>query len=450
MKRWLMIFSLILLCNTAAFAWVTEPIIRPTPSPTPTPTPTPTETCTVTITQADQVRWSYQGQLRFVAEVKGTAWNCTATAVRWSSAYYSSSNAGATSNVGQPYAEYNSENTSSYSVAALYPWLSAYRSYNGEYQTVTASIGNSSSTVKVIGDNVAPGSDFAHALTPVKNLATGRHDTLPFWYFLEQARANPSSASEFQRFQYVYEYQAHASAWYSRGFANLTDGVVFDPFSAINTYDGYVSVRPPGSVQITSAQLEIKATSLNLKPQAVLKAQGLQSCSNGDCIGVGGVFLGYQDRGSLWSYSSFDGFWQHAAIKRSPGRFTEAPGIGFPVRTAVWNSVVGRYHRRQAYLDVNFSGAIPAAEWAVKQERKPYSLNIFDTRPVWEKRGQDVQYKGFYCSQLIWAAWYHSVAANIVSDSASTKAGAYILPNQLWSARNENKLLLRADMTDLP
>jgi uncharacterized protein YycO len=424
------------------------------PPPPPPPTGGGGTTCAVKIVHADQVRSNWSTPLRFVAEVSGSGWNCTASAVQWSTAYYFNDTAAANSTVAQPYVEYNSQFPASYAVATLsQPWLGAFRSYSGEHQTVTVSLNGVTDTVKIVGDDTPVGTDFRHAATPVKNVATGRHDMLPFWYFLEQARRNPGAAQEFARFQYANEYDNHEVTWYGRGFNNLTDGITFDPYGAINNNDNYLSIVPPGvsAGDLTFASANDPA--LRRTPISTpVRPQGTQTCYDGACVQVGGVFLGFQDRGSVWSYigteESFGPAWQHAAIKRSNARFTEAPGIGFPVRTAPWDSVTGRYHRRQAYLDVNYFGGELAASWAERQDRKPYSLLLWDVAPQWNKKAQDATYAGFYCSMLVWAAWYHGAGVNFLLPYHTGRWG-YILPSHLWEARTD-RLTLRANMTDLP
>lgn len=96
----------------------------------------------------------------------------------------------------------------------------------------------------------------------------------------------------------------------------------------------------------------------------------------------------------------------HAAIV-TPKRVecvVEAPKAGKPVqlRWGMWTSPT------HTIWQVGVNGTTVeqdwiAGDWAGKQEGKPYNLNFWNAR----------QTDSFYCSQLVWAAYYYTAGVDL-------------------------------------
>lgn len=410
-----------------------------TPSPSPSPSPS-SPACTIKIVDGgNQVLYPGAEDFRFVARVSGEG--CYASEVSWQATYYDGYGEARTG-VPQPVSQGSEDLNSEYAVATLSPysiWMSPRRSSSQGYYHITASIRDRRDTIKIIGDDVKPGKDPRHALVELKNPNTSRTDAMPFWYFLEQIQKNPWLYPFSDQFKYVSEYGSPEYQWYKDGFLPLNDVLIFDPYGAINSYYKTIVAQPPGS---PPPWVAIASNPQDVVPKSLMNSQAATSCPEGSCIQEGGIFLGFQDYDTVWSYSaSLLDWWQHAAIKTGDNRFTEAPRMGKKVREERTAIVTGYYHKRQAYLDVYSTSGHWAVQWARKQVGKPYSILV---SPQEDKYNEDAEYEGFYCSLLVWGAWYHGAGKNIMETNAIRWFGT-ILPNHLWNGYKEGKLILRAD-----
>jgi hypothetical protein len=387
--------------------------------------------CTIEIAQADEVYSPGSENLRFSAQVSGSG--CYGTAVRWSAvrsdgAWYTT-----------PYTVYDPSLPREYSRVevsgaslGLFPLQS-----DGYYSTVTASVGSASASVTVIGDGQAIGTSARSAITLFQN-SEGKMETKPFWYFAK--KINDGTCCSDIAFYYrgfVNEYWTPTPTdWFAQGFNAIEDRIVFDPYAAVNIRQGYTAIRRPGGGPIYGA-----AKVNGSRPQIQLRPTS-EPCEDGNCVSLGGVFMGFQ--GGLqapWAYFpasvGLDGYhpWQHAAIRTDIGLYTEAPRMGRTVRQAPIAEVRAPYYRRVAYLEVNDSRGTQVAAWALKQRGKPYSLLPMGQ---WNQPGNtNASYPGFYCSLLVWGAWYHGAGVNIASSDVD-KFG-FVFPAHLYQGHNEGK-----------
>lgn len=365
--------------------------------------------CTVKIIQADEVYSPASQQLYFTAQVGGSG--CYATSVQWSSQL----------NTGGWYTtlstEYDSELGPEYSKATVYGGSLGLSTFQSDtyYATVTAKIGNTSDYVTVIGDSERPGKTARTALTIFQN-SSGKMETKPYWYWAKKVNDGTCCSDIAQYYRgWVNQYsQPWPSDWYSKGFMVLGDDLVFDPYGAINRHFNSNVVTPPGSAP------RIMSLNIGSAQLGSVHLQAATSCPGGDCVGIGGIFLGYTPgrwqeaywQNGLRSISEF-GYnpMQHAALKTNTSTYIEAPFKGRPVRERPTSAVVAPFTERHVYIQPNGSGAYTAADWARRQIGKPYSITV---AMQGNRKGDfNTTYPAFYCSLLVWGAWYHGAGVDI-------------------------------------
>lgn len=320
--------------------------------------------------------------------------------------------------------------------------------------------GGTADTIEMVVSDKRLGEDILDSNVFIYNDSRDSYDNYPLWYFFEMIIYNKKlgdNSLESERWNLP---RSIDDPNFSQGLDLIEQDYYFDPYLYLQKTrysqtmfpkrDPEIIGRNNDKVTIGSVGGGISTANASSLPQD-------PSCSSLSCVRPGDIYLGdHASRHPIYWYKNDFPYYRyvHAAMKSTyDTRYVEAVSHERGIRISRTFADLKTYFGRQgAILRVSSSSSNQgraAAEWAQQyavlgseaSSRYPYKISPW----LALNKGTEAKYKSFYCSQLVWAAWYHTTydktfPQNTV-DLRATKA-TFITPGQLPASRKLSKIIV--------